>query len=208
MKTNNFPEENYAKEEITLNIGLVYVFGTFVLVAAILLFGIPFYFIWPEKIQEVVNTVKNNYTMGLQERMIMGIKNLGIVLAIVLPLIVIHELIHGLFYSIFSKNGFKSIKFGIVPKKFILYCDCTEVLRKNHFIIGTIMPFILMGIIPAVISIFIGNVILLYWAILFIGAGCVDLAGTLKLLKEKNDSWIIFECTEMAGTIYRPKNNK
>ena len=204
MGINNFPEEKYAKEEVTLNIARLHIFGLFVLVATVLLFGLPFYYIWPGEIQKVIDTLRHNYAMDSQERLIMGVKNLAICLAIVLPLIVIHELLHGLFYSIFSENRFKSLKFGFVPKKLIAYCDCTEVLRINHFIIGAIMPLILMGLIPTIISLFIGNIILLYWGMLLIAVSYVDLWGVLKLLKEKKDGWIIFNSPEMAGTIYRP----
>jgi hypothetical protein len=206
MGINSFPESNYFKERITLNMVNATFFGVFVLVAAILLFGIPFCFIWPEKIEKVIDTIRNNYTMGLQERSLMFIKNLVIVLVIVLPLLIIHELVHGLFYSIFSEKGFKSLKFGFVPRKLIAYCDCTEVLKMNHFRIGTIMPFILMGIIPTIISILIGNIILLFWGIIFISVGYVDLLGCLKLLKEKKESWIIFNAKEMTGTIYRQRS--
>jgi uncharacterized membrane protein len=205
MKINNFQEENYTKEEISLNFTWAVFFTFFILFAAVLLFGIPFYCIWPEEIQKVIDTIKNNCAMDLQERLLPSITNIAIFLAIAIPLVIIHELIHGLFYSIYAKNGFKSLKFGFIPKKQVAYCDCTEVLRIDHFRIGLIMPLILMGLIPTIIALLIGKFLLLLWGILFIAAASVDILGCLKLSKEKNDSWIIFRTPEMAGAIYRPR---
>jgi hypothetical protein len=205
MNINKFPEDSYTKEKISLNFVWTSFFAISVLVASAVLFGFLFHRIWPEEIQKVIDTIKTNCAMDLQDRLLPSITNIAIFLAIAIPLVIIHELIHGLFYSFYAENGFKSLKFGFIPKKQIAYCDCTEPLRIDHFRIGLIMPLILMGLIPTIIALFIGKFLLLLWGILFIAAAGVDIMGCLKLSKEKNDSWIIFRTPEMAGAIYRPR---
>jgi hypothetical protein len=69
------------------------------------------------------------------------------------------------------------------------------------------MPLIIMGLIPTIISIIIGNYILLFWGVLLIAGGGADLWICIKTSKFKNDSWIIIpESTKTIGIIYRKKD--
>ncbi|MDR2535357.1 MAG: hypothetical protein LBD29_04905, partial [Treponema sp.] len=67
MANDIFVEENYTKEEVIINIFWANIFGLFVLAAAIILFGIPFYLIWHEKYQ---NVRFFDFSMNLQQRYI------------------------------------------------------------------------------------------------------------------------------------------
>jgi hypothetical protein len=181
---------------VIVNIIWANVFAILVLVIAIAIFGVPFYLLWNNNIVLISNPT-------VQEWMI----NFVVKFAIFLPGIVLHELIHGLFASIFAKNKFKSVKFGIMParKLFSPYCHCKEKLRINHYRIVAIMPMIIQGIIPAIISIIIGSTDLLFWGILFIVAGAGDILIFLKTLKEKKDSWLFDHPSEAGYYIYRKK---
>jgi len=205
MENEDFLEENYIKEEITINIVWANIFGVIVLVIAILLFGIPFYFLWSEKFMniKIINPI-----MGSPSQKIMAFKNIAISLLILFPLIVIHELIHGIFILVFAKNRLKSIKFGIMPasKLFTPYCHCMEKLKINHYKIVVIMPLIIMGIIPTIISIIIGNIFLLFWGIICIIAAGGDILVFLKTLKQKRDSWIFDHPTKAGFYIYKKIN--
>jgi hypothetical protein len=91
-------------------------------------------------------------------------------------------------------------------KLFSPFCIPKEILKINHWRIAVIMPLVIMGIIPAIISIFIGKCILLVWGTIFIVAGCGDLWFFIKSLTLKNDSWIYFpDSKEITPIIYQKK---
>jgi len=201
MENEIFLEENYIKEEITVNIVWANIFGVIVLVMAILLFGIPFYFLWHENFTNI-------QIINLPNQSIMAVKNLAIFLLFFFTLIFIHELIHGIFFFIFVKNKIKSIKFGIMPadKLFTPYCHCREKLRIDHYRIAIMMPLIIMGIIPSIFSMIIGNQFLLFLGIICIMAACGDILIFLKTLRQKRDSWIFDHPTEAGFFIYKRIN--
>jgi len=72
-------------------------------------------------------------------------------------LIVVHELIHGICWSIFAPRHFKDIEFGILKPSMTPYCTCLASLKKGQHIFGTVMPLTVLGIIPMIVGIAIGN---------------------------------------------------
>lgn len=102
-------------------------------------------------------------------------------------LVVLHELIHGLFWAIFAKNHLKSIEFGFIASSLTPYCCCKDMLTKSQYIIGGIMPTVILGIIPAVISIFTGSVFWFVMGELMILSGGGDMTILLNLLRYKSD---------------------
>lgn len=106
--------------------------------------------------------------------------------------IVIHELIHGVTWSFFSKNGFKDIAFGIIWKSLNPYCACKEALSLKGYFIGLLMPCVILGIIPSIISIFTHNGWLMALsAIMIAGAGGDLLIGKM-ILDNKTDKETLY----------------
>jgi hypothetical protein len=206
MENENFLGENYIKEEIIINIVWANIFSIIVLIAAILLFGIPFYFLWHEKITNI--QIINPMEITIDQILIVG-KYTAIYLLVLVSIVFFHELIHGIFILIYAKNGFKSIKFGIMPaeKLFTPYCHCKELLKIKHYRIVIIMPLMIMGIIPTIISIIIGNLFLLFLGIICIMAACGDILIFLKSLKQERDSLIFDHPTEAGFYIYKKVND-
>ena len=97
-------------------------------------------------------------------------------------LIVVHEGIHGLFWSFYSDHGIKDIEFGFIVKSLTPYCTCSSPLKKHHYIIGTFMPMFLLGICVMIVSIFISNPMLLGLGALNTLAGAGDILVICKLL--------------------------
>lgn len=102
-------------------------------------------------------------------------------------LIFLHELIHGIFWSISAKNGWKSISFGFIVKYLTPYCTCSEPLGKRQYIIGAVMPTVILGILPALAAIATGSIFLFSTGAVMIFAGGGDLTIILKLLCHKNN---------------------
>ena len=187
-------EENYIKEEVIINLSWANVFVLIVLVVALIIFGIPYLLIWQET---VVNDIHaSSYSLIFFLALVFGI--------------VLHELIHGIFWAAFTKEGFKSIKFGIMPasKFFSPYCHCKEPLKLNHYRLGAIMPLVILGIIPTIISICIGSLFIFGLGVFFISSACGDILIFKKTLKEKKDSLLFDHPSEAGYYIYRLKSNE
>ncbi|WP_394267359.1 DUF3267 domain-containing protein [Anaerotignum sp.] len=105
------------------------------------------------------------------------------VLVLFFLLIVVHEVIHGLFWSFFAKNGWKSISFGIMWNSLTPYCTCQEELTKGQYAIGGVMPCVLLGILPAIAAIFLGSLPLFWLGALMILAAGGDLTILWKLFR-------------------------
>ena len=78
---------------------------------------------------EIMNTKPGLYFAGL----------FGIILG-TLPLVVLHEKIHGWFWSIGAENGSKDIEFGFQKENLTPYCTCASPLSKPIYILGSMMP--------------------------------------------------------------------
>ncbi len=101
-------------------------------------------------------------------------------------LVVAHEFIHGATWAVFAKNGWKSIAFGVIWHMLTPYCTCNEVLGKWAYICGGMMPTILLGVIPYVAFMAMGNSLLgLFISLLMILSGSGDILMTVKMLQFK-----------------------
>lgn len=114
----------------------------------------------------------------------------GLFLVLLFVGIVIHELIHGLTWAFYSKKKWKAIRFGVIWKYVSPYCTCDECLSYKAYLLGGIMPTIVLGIIPYVISLFTGNFLLFMFAICLIMGGGGDIYIMLLIRKYKNAIFI------------------
>lgn len=134
-----------------------------------------------------------------------GLKGATLILFLVgmVVLTVAHELVHGLTWSVFCKNGWKSIDFGFIVKTMNPYCTCGEPLGKGQYIAGALMPLILVGIVPTVIAFMTKSFwLLLLGLTLILGAGG-DIMLVAELLRYKADGKevLIYDHPTEAGSI-------
>ncbi len=187
--------ENYKKEKLTIDLVWANVFGILILIPIGLLFGLPFYFIWKPQldIKQYLDSA-GPLGAGLGFLLIFEILILGIVL---------HELIHGIIWAKFAKEGFKSIKFGVLWEMLTPYCHCKEALNVRQYIIGAIAPAIILGIIPTIIAIITGNLGLLIFGMLFTMAAGGDFL-IINLIRKESSSDLVQDHPSEAGCfIYR-----
>ncbi len=119
-------------------------------------------------------------------------------LIILLLGIVVHELLHGLGWSIFAKKGFRSIKFGMNWNYFAPYCHCNEPLTVKQYRIGGALPLVVMGFIPSIIAIITGSGFLLSFGILFTAAAGGDMI-VLYMLRNVESQTHVFDHPEKMG---------
>lgn len=60
--------------------------------------------------------------------------------------IFVHELLHGVVWSFWTKKGWKSIYFGIMWEYLTPYCHCREPLKPRQYLAGGLAPFVVLGI--------------------------------------------------------------
>ena len=103
------------------------------------------------------------------------------ILIILIGGVIIHELLHGITWSIYAKNGFKSIHFGIKWSMLTPYCHCREPLKVKNYRVGVAMPLIVLGILPVLISLINGNGFLILFGTFFSWAAGGDIIGLYML---------------------------
>ncbi len=118
-------------------------------------------------------------------------------------LTVVHELVHGFFWGLFAEHHFHDIAFGIIPQYGAAYCTCKTPLRKDQYIVGGIMPLILVGLLPLIYGIAAGSLLItLVSSIMTLGAGG-DILIIQALLRFKTDARevLIYDHPTEGGSI-------
>ncbi|NLL56285.1 MAG: DUF3267 domain-containing protein [Clostridiales bacterium] len=96
-------------------------------------------------------------------------------------LLVIHELLHAISAVIFGKLTFKDIKLGANLKQGMIYCHIKKPLKINAYRISIILPIIITGIIPLVISAIFGNLFLVAVFSFMVSGGAGDIVMFFSL---------------------------
>ena len=90
----------------------------------------------------------------------------------ILVLLVVHECIHGLTWSLFAPNHFASISFGVIWKALTPYCTCNAPLKRWQYVLGTAMPTLVLGVgLTAAAAVLHQNALFLLAEIMILGGG-------------------------------------
>ena len=166
--TEELEGKGYVKKNLTTTAALANTLGLVYGAALGFLFAIPYFVFGCNKTTE-------------QDAPLWGI--LTMVLFIVF--IVVHELIHGITWSLGMKGGFKNVEFGFIVQYMTPYCTCKVPMSKTRYILGSMMPCITLGILPCIASYFTGNAFLLAIGVMMIFAAGGDLLVTQMILTHK-----------------------
>ncbi len=179
--------EGYILEPRLINLYKATIVSFIFFVLYVALYGVPFGLLWD--LDGAITVMKNNiHSKDSNVRWIYGI--------VIVAGIAVHELIHGVVFAFFAKKGIKSVKFGIVWKMLTPYAHCKEPLPIRSYMLGVIMPFILLGFLPGIYAIFTGNLPLLFFAIFFSGAAVGDFMILNLIYKENKDNLVLDHPTE------------
>ena len=112
--------------------------------------------------------------------------------------VVVHELIHGLVWSFFCKDGLHSIHwsffckdglhsihFGFQIKTLTPYCHCAQPLDKGGYIAGTLAPGVVLGLLPILLSLVLPNVNLMLFGAMSLAVAVGDFAIVLLLAPQR-----------------------
>lgn len=184
--------ENYTKEKLTINLVWANVFSLLMLVPTALLFWLPFEWLW--KPDSASRHFFGDINPPLQMLLFLAVLTVGVVL---------HELLHGLTWSLFTKNGFKSMKFGVLWKSLTPYCHCKEPLQVRQYVLGALAPAVVLGVLPCVAALVFGHFGLLCFGMLFIVLASGDLLIILKVRKLKPTDMVLDHPSEAGCYVYR-----
>lgn len=128
-----------------------------------------------------------------------------IFIVLFVALVVLHEFIHGLTWSMFSEHHFKDIEFGFMKEYLTPYCTCLVPLSKGHYILGALMPCVVLGVIPLVLGIVLGSSPLFWTGIVMTLSAGGDILIVVKLLsykrQEGSKDFLIYDHPTQAGSV-------
>jgi hypothetical protein len=149
-------------------------YGLLLAIPVLLIAGIPYILIWCEK--ELAWRDSLFFIVDRNREIIQqAIDAKWWLFLSLLAGMVLHELIHGIVMAAFAKNGWKSVSFGFNIKAFAPYAHCKEPLTPDAYRMSLVMPCFLLGDIPVLVSWFTGNIMFLFFGILFTWAAAGDL---------------------------------
>jgi hypothetical protein len=178
-------DQAQVRHELTMTAAEANLYALVFVIPILLLFGVPYYLLYlrnftAETLMEFLN---NN-------RQLLIFSGLW-VLIVLFAGIILHELIHGIAFLFFCKNGIKSIRFGIMWRFLTPYCHCKEPLKVRYYIIGALMPAVIMGFFPACFGIITGKIVPLLLGIFFSFAAGGDFLIVWLLRKQPGNSLVL-----------------
>ncbi len=162
------------KKEYAISIGLKHLYSSILMFLLIVVLLLCFSFLWDYEI----------FIQGVTYIM----HHLNSIL-IVFGGFFLHQLIHAISASCFTKKGLNSIKFDLRLKT-LPYYHCNEPLMVNQYRIVLLMPIISLGIVPLIFSFISGNAIIFIYGLFFISVSSTDLILLFLLRRAKKEDRI------------------
>lgn len=192
----DFNEYYFEKELKIIDIKQAAFINLTITLPVFVVFGAIFYNIHKDVWMKVFSTPTDWLLFFVKVLFALAIYFLGIVL---------HELIHGATWAIFLKDGFKSIKFGFISKYGTPYCHSKRPMKIKHYLLGGIMPSIILGLIPLVSGLIIGNFWVMLFGLLFTTSSIGDLMVCRLLITENLNDYAEDHSSEAGCYVYRKR---
>jgi hypothetical protein len=195
--------------EITLSVRKTYIYSLYILIPIIIFFLVPYIVIWGTDLinywSAKIIRIKSSFV--LSEFIYYLVRYLFWTLIILISGIVMHEMLHGLIWIIFTGKGFRSLSFGIMKPDLAPYIHCSEPLSVNVYRTGIITPGIVLGIFPSVLGIITGNLKIFVFGFFFTWAASGDFA-VLWLTRHLKSPVMVQDHPELVGCLILDGNNR
>lgn len=125
-----------------------------------------------------------------------------------LVLVVLHEAIHGLTWGLMAPHGFKAIVFGVIWQMLTPYCTCNDGLKRWQYLLGGLMPTLILGFGLAGLATAQGSLWLFSLAEVMILGGGGDFLVVLKILRHpQKDGAVYYDHPYECGlVVFEPEN--
>jgi hypothetical protein len=112
-----------------------------------------------------------------------------VILPTLLGGIIAHELIHGLSWAVFGRKRLSTIRFGIHWKTLTPFAHCSQPMRASAYRLGAGMPAIVLGLLPSVYGLLVGD-------------GSWTIYGTIFLIAATGDFVVLWVIRDVPGTAF------
>jgi hypothetical protein len=136
-----------------------------------------FYFLW-------------NHKISFAEELNILQANLFISISIFIISVVLHEALHALAYLIFDKWQFQYLSFGFSKESYSPYCHYSKKVLLWKYKLALLLPGLLLGLIPIILSFIFGNFYLLIYGIVFSLGAFGDFLVLWKLKKIDSGKYV------------------
>ena len=113
-------------------------------------------------------------------------------------LIIAHELIHGFTWQWTSDFRFRDIHYGVKWKTITPYAHLRKPIDIQPYRLGTAMPGIVLGVLPATLALIIGSGTLFWTGIFMIMAASGDMI-VLYLLRDVQNPALVEDHPDRVG---------
>jgi hypothetical protein len=190
MKT--FELQSYNKKDLSISLAASNLYSIPLIIIPFIIFGVPYYLIWGEE--------------NLRANRIDAI-SLAVIIIVFICGAVIHELIHGVYWVKLGRKDWSTIKFGFNLKTLTPFVHCLEPINARAYRLGTAAPGFILGIMPSILSIILGNVWIFWFGMLFTIAAGGDFL-ILWTLRKVGSYTLVEDHPARAGCfIYENKNS-
>lgn len=126
-----------------------------------------------------------------------------------LVLVVLHEAIHGLTWGLMAPHGFKAIAFGVIWQMLTPYCTCNDGLKRWQYLLGGLMPTLILGFGLAGLATAQGSLWLFSLAEVMILGGGGDFLVVFKMLRHpQKDGAVYYDHPYECGlVVFEPENS-
>lgn len=114
--------------------------------------------------------------------------------------IVVHELIHGFTWMAVTHSGFGHLRFGVMTGA--VYCHIDVPMTKRAYVVGSLMPLLLLGLLPFVVSLLVGSLWLMLFGTMLSAAAMGDVMIVWALRHESPDTLVYDHPTEGGCLVY------
>ena len=101
--------------------------------------------------------------------------------------LIIHEILHGIGFSIFKCVDKRSITFGMFLEKGIFYCMCKQNIPKKVILTSLFFPITIIGVVTLIIGMIINSYILVFLSVLNIVSSIGDIVMIIYFIKAPSD---------------------
>ena len=116
--------------------------------------------------------------------------------------IAVHELIHGFTWMWATRSGFSHLRFGLLRGG--VYCHIDVPMSKRKYVVGALMPLLLLGVVPFFLSFAINSLWLMLFGAIFIGCAMGDVLIVWAIRKEPPDTLVYDHPSEPGCIVYHP----
>ena len=116
--------------------------------------------------------------------------------------VAVHELIHGFTWMWATRSGFSHLRFGLLRGG--VYCHIDVPMSKRKYVVGALMPLLLLGVVPFLLSFATNSLWLMLFGAIFIGCAMGDVLIVWAIRKEPPDTLVYDHPSEPGCIVYHP----